>query len=326
MNQLVAPLRRGVVSVCTPCYNVASYIHRLFDSLIAQTYKQLEIIVVDDGSTDDTTKVIDAYLPKLKYEGYMVSVIHQENKGQSYAINEAIKRVTGEYLFWPDSDDWLTPDSIEKRVRFLEEHKDAGGVRCNVKCIDESSGAVVTELKDNSRKEPWKLEGFVRSLIFCKTWFAPVSFFVRMECFLKANPRREIYCSKKSGQNWQMLIPVAASFDFWHLPESLGYYLVRKKSHSHHDKSLKASVDYIDLSRDTLLNTLRSMPELDAAYRCAVEEQFAWKLYAVAFDCRSKVYMRKAFTTLKHADMPWKRKLRLFLNCYFSTRYQVRPQ
>ena len=94
------------ISIIVPAYNIEEYLPRCLDSIIAQTYENLEIIVVDDGSTDSTGAVADAYAAKDP----RIKVIHQENLGLSGARNSALRIITGEYVGYVDGDDYITTD------------------------------------------------------------------------------------------------------------------------------------------------------------------------------------------------------------------------
>lgn len=105
------------VSVVIPVYNVKPYLERCVKSVIGQTYKDLEIILVDDGSTDGSGELCD----KIAGSDQRICVIHQKNQGLSGARNTGIKQATGEYIAFIDSDDeWLITDGIEK---LLQEEK-----------------------------------------------------------------------------------------------------------------------------------------------------------------------------------------------------------
>ncbi|MGX8703570.1 MAG: glycosyltransferase family 2 protein [bacterium] len=97
------------VSVIVPAYNVEEYICRCIESLIAQTYGELDIIVVDDGSYDMTPKIVDAYAKK---DG-RIKVIHKENGGVSSARNRGLEKAGGEYVFFLDGDDVAEEDAVE---------------------------------------------------------------------------------------------------------------------------------------------------------------------------------------------------------------------
>lgn len=96
------------VSIIIPIYNTAKYLDTCLNSILKQTYQNLEIILVDDGSTDDTSKIIDNYAKKNK----RIIVFHQKNRGQSAARNAGIKLATGDYISFIDSDDTVKPNFI----------------------------------------------------------------------------------------------------------------------------------------------------------------------------------------------------------------------
>ncbi len=104
------------VSVIVPVYNVERYLKRCLDSLVHQTYDYLELILVDDGSTDSSGAICDIY----KKQDERIKVIHKENGGVSSARNEALKEVTGDYLMFLDSDDALDLNAIERCVENTE--------------------------------------------------------------------------------------------------------------------------------------------------------------------------------------------------------------
>ena len=105
------------VSIIIPVYNVQDYLERCLNSIISQTYKNVEIILVDDGSTDDSGKICDQY--KNKNEN--IIVIHKKNEGQSIARREGLEISTGEYISFVDADDFLNDSFYEKMIFLLEE-------------------------------------------------------------------------------------------------------------------------------------------------------------------------------------------------------------
>lgn len=101
-----------MISVIVPIYNVAEYLPRALDSILAQTYKDWEAILVDDGSTDDSPRIVDDYAAK----DARFKVIHQSNGGVSAARNTGLDNASGEYIAWVDPDDVAHPDMLEKLV------------------------------------------------------------------------------------------------------------------------------------------------------------------------------------------------------------------
>lgn len=120
------------VTLVVIVYNVEAFLRQCLDSVINQTYKELQIIIVDDGSTDGSEKICDEY-------GLLddrVQVIHQKNGGISAARNAAIDVALGEYIMFVDSDDFLQLDAIEKLVKIAVETK-ADIVNCSINMVDE---------------------------------------------------------------------------------------------------------------------------------------------------------------------------------------------
>ena len=101
----------SLISIIVPVYNVEQYLSRCVDSLVNQTYHNIEIILVDDGSPDRSGEICDEYAKKDK----RVKVIHQSNGGLSDARNTALDIAKGDYLMFVDSDDWIEK---KKRVKF----------------------------------------------------------------------------------------------------------------------------------------------------------------------------------------------------------------
>jgi len=120
-----------LVSIVIPVYNGANYLGEAIDSALAQTYKNIEIIVVNDGSKDDgeTEKVALSYGDKIRY-------FHKENGGVSSALNMGIREMRGEYFSWLSHDDLYTPEKIETQVRLIETDKDI--ILCSGSLITES--------------------------------------------------------------------------------------------------------------------------------------------------------------------------------------------
>lgn len=107
------------VSVIIPVYNVEQYLRRCVDSVLNQTMSELEVILVDDGSPDQSPVICDQYAEK---DG-RVQVIHKQNGGLASARNAGLERAKGKYIFFLDSDDWLEPDGMELLYKTAEEYQ-----------------------------------------------------------------------------------------------------------------------------------------------------------------------------------------------------------
>lgn len=127
------------VSVIIPIYNIRDYICRCLNSVINQSYTNLEILAVDDGSPDESGKIAEEYAEK----DARIRVIHRENGGLSEARNSGLNCATGEYVFFLDGDDWLDLHAIDNLVRIAAVH-DADVVACGI-----------TKVWEDGREELW---------------------------------------------------------------------------------------------------------------------------------------------------------------------------
>lgn len=107
-----------LVSIIIPAYNCELYIERCLESIISQTYKKIEIIVIDDGSQDNTSVICDTIAMREK----RMSVVHQENSGVSISRNKGLELARGEYILFSDADDWYETDAVCNLVECIEEN------------------------------------------------------------------------------------------------------------------------------------------------------------------------------------------------------------
>lgn len=117
-----------LVSVIVPIYNVEPYLERCVDSILAQTYRHLEVILVDDGSPDGCGAICDRYVSA----DARVHVIHKQNGGLSSARNAGLDAATGDYVMFTDSDDWIEPEMVSVLLRGITEN-DADIATCNLR-------------------------------------------------------------------------------------------------------------------------------------------------------------------------------------------------
>lgn len=140
-------MRTPLISVIIPVYNVEKYLHRCLDSVIAQTYRNLEIICIDDGSVDESGKICDQYAVR----DARIKVIHQENQGVSAARNRGLDAAEGEYIAFVDSDDYILEDMVERLYTELTRFN-AMYVACGFNTVDPNGKILDAHTVDEVQK------------------------------------------------------------------------------------------------------------------------------------------------------------------------------
>lgn len=133
-----------LVSIVIPVYNGENYLEEAIESALNQTYKNIEIIVVNDGSTDNTDKIVQKYKDKIRY-------FKKENGGVASALNLAIEKMNGEYFSWLSHDDLYFEDKIEKQINFLSKQKDKDVVLFSNYILINDAGRKILKVSLNSK-------------------------------------------------------------------------------------------------------------------------------------------------------------------------------
>ena len=119
------PIATSLVSIVMPAFNAEKTIVRAIDSVLKQTYPNIELLIINDGSTDNTSEIVS------KYRDSRVALINQGNKGLSGARNTGLENIKGEYVTFLDSDDWCEADFVEKLISSMTEEIGSLGAPSN---------------------------------------------------------------------------------------------------------------------------------------------------------------------------------------------------
>ncbi len=221
--------KAGLVSIVTPVYNGEGYLAKMLDSVLAQTYPHIEMILADDGSGDGTVQVAKRYEGRFAARGYGYRIIRAVHKNASAAINAGLPYVTGEYLIWPDSDDVLEPESVARRVEFLQSHLRYECVRSLSYYFDEKTGARLE--KGDEQIGDLSREDLFWDVLESKTFVCCGCYMLKSERFFEIYPGRRIP-EYDVGQNFQMLLPYLYRHKCPTIREELYGVAVRAGSHS----------------------------------------------------------------------------------------------
>lgn len=130
------------VSVCVPSYNHAKFLPAALDSILAQTFQDFEIVIVDDGSPDDSLEIAQKYASAHPSVIRLLTHPGGQNRGISATVNLAFNNARGEYWMGLPSDDVLDINKLERQVSFLDQNSDYGWVYCYADCIDEDGNTI----------------------------------------------------------------------------------------------------------------------------------------------------------------------------------------
>lgn len=245
----------GMVSCLIPCYNASKYLMECIESILKQTYKNLEVIFVDDGSTDTTLTILNESKKRLEESGAIVHIArHNQNKGISAGINTAINYVQGEYITWFDSDDILDEKCIEKKVNFLMKNKEYQCVMgCGVVFVNNNINNVVHKFGCESRIGV-DFENYLMQ--YCST--SPGLNMVCSKALFGILPDRGLP-EDVTEQNWYLMLLISAKYRIGYIDDVVYYYRLNNESDSHKNKRLtgldhKKYLDSVDLVRYHAIN------------------------------------------------------------------------
>ncbi|MBW4027397.1 glycosyltransferase family 2 protein [Acidipila rosea] len=210
-------LHQPLVSVIIPTFNRSGLLTQAVDSVLRQTYTNVEIIVVDDGSTDDTQVVLAPYLGRISYH-------LQANSGVAKARNTGITLCHGDYICFLDSDDAWAPNKLDRQVDFLARYPAYGLLATEIAGVDQLGQRV-----DRSKSEMYTIHnGFVLEHLLFANWIQTSTVMIRRECLQRIGGFDEEV--GQFGEDWLLWMRIASEYQIYFLPEPLTYYRVHQTS------------------------------------------------------------------------------------------------
>lgn len=204
-----------MISVIIPTYNCDKYIRETINSVLCQTYKDFEVIVVDDGSTDGTRDIIERSFPNVRYH-------YTLNQGVSRARNYGIRKAQGEFVAFLDADDFWLPEKLEKQIKVLEADPDLMMVFTDILYFNENG----TDTNQYSNRERL-MKGDVVTNIFLKSGVGTSSVMVRKSVFEKIGVFEEGLRAAEDDNLW---LRIALNFKINLIDEVLVHYRITEVS------------------------------------------------------------------------------------------------
>jgi glycosyltransferase involved in cell wall biosynthesis len=194
------------ISVIIPVFNGANYLREAIDSVLSQTYKNFEVIVVDDGSVDETWEIIQSYGPQLKG-------IHKANGGVASALNCGIQQATGKYIAWLSHDDLFLPNKLEHQMTFLQQFPQIKACYTDYYVID-TEGNIIAEIET-----PWYPREQAIRMLFVGGYVNGSTMVIERSCFDQVG----LFSEKlRYTQDTEMWLRLSLQFEIGRVPEKLG--------------------------------------------------------------------------------------------------------
>ena len=291
-----------MISVVIPLYNKERSIVSTIESVVTQTYKDWELIIVDDGSTDNSLEVVKNFVDGLKIEDRRLKIVSQKNAGVSAARNAGIMAAKGEYVAFLDADDWWEPTYLEVSAKLIEDYPGAGIYGTHHGNMYGDSKQEVPSLYPNHRGEIWNpwLNGspyWTNSVIIAKRVFQTIPPF----------DERMSY-----GEDMDMWYRVMLSYPCVYEDIALSYYRVDSENKLT-DKPMpleKHIPYYIDKYSEARAK--------NADFRRFFDMQMVYRLYPYMFDERYKKEARKIAHKLDYSQLKMTMRLRLMFPHLYS--------
>lgn len=276
-------MKEKLVTIMTPCYNGEKYIKNLIESILEQTYSNIEFILIDDGSTDNTEKVVKGYETKLKDKNITLKYIKQKNQGQATAVNNGLKQVEGEFLIWPDTDDYFEKDAIQNMVSFFHKHKEYDVVRAKVAFRKDTPEKEIIEIRES--KDPENTDLFLNYIKEEDTYCFCGVIMIRTERFFERNKGKDIYINR-AGQNWQIILPAVYKAKSGYIDKIVYNVTIREGSHSRKKESKLDVLKRMQNHRKILNKTVSKIVDNKE------EKKKYLKIIKDKYDVRQKEYIK----------------------------------
>lgn len=208
------------VSIIIPCFNKGKYVKEAVESALNQTYQNIEIVCIDDASTDNSCEILRSLVDKYKN---IVLIKNKENKGVIYSRNLAIEKASGEYILPLDADDTIEPTYVEKAVKILEENPEIGVVYCKYKYFGNSQRKI--EIPETTKE-----------YLLYSSCISSCSMF-RKKDFLNIGGYKE--CMKNGCEDWELWLTFYENgYGFHRIDEYLlNYRRVKEDTRTQHATS-----------------------------------------------------------------------------------------
>jgi len=226
-----------LVSVIIPTYNSENFLPQAINSVLTQTYSKVELIVVNDGSTDNTQKAINPYRNKLLY-------LYKENGGPGSARNFGIEKSQGEYIAFLDADDYWLPEKLKTQVRYLKNHRNFALIHSNTWILEENK-----ELYPRFINKLPPIGKFYQKL-FLQNCINNLTVILKRECFDAVGGFDESE-ALIGFEDYDLWLRIASNYEIGYFDEIVAVYRVHPRNISSESKAIKSQIFLMEKFKNT---------------------------------------------------------------------------
>lgn len=280
------------ISVVIPTYNAAQYVGEAIESVLNQTFKDYEIVVVDDGSTDNTEELLQKYVDRIRY-------IKQKNGGEGAARNRGIREAHGEWVAFLDADDLWLPHKLKVQMEFVEQHPDVDFIYGDTSVFDSNR---VLSKSVFSERQPH--EGRIIKNLLRENCVPILSVIARKKCFEKSGLFKEgmKYCT-----DYEMWLRFAKYFKFGYVNEVVA-------SCRKHEKGVSQNMEQMHKTHLNILNTTLKDMKIPYAAADRIRSFNYFKNGYLCFEKKNKDASKNFFLSILNNPFYLKSWVYLFLS------------
>lgn len=293
-----------LVSIIIPSFNMSALAVRAVESVLDQTYKNIEVIVVDDGSTDDTRQCLKIFGDKIRY-------VYKSNGGVCSARNVGLKMAQGKFIGLLDSDDTYMPEKVERCLDFLLKHADYGFVHTDTYLVD-SKGRVIEQYQNPKSR----MTGEITDTLLMGNFIANPTNFFRRECYERCGGYEE---SLFPPGDWDLWLRIASQFKVGYIDQPLSKYSVLSNSCFNDLERTKREEKWV------LDRFFKSHPKVGQRIKRKAYSEYHLRNAQCYFVKRQEEQYRKEFAE-SFQNYPWNGKCWLLGGFYLLAKEKLRTR
>ncbi len=301
--------KKPLVSIVIPVFNGENFLDASIKSALNQTYDNIEVLVINDGSTDSTERIAKKYEDKIRY-------FYKENGGVSSALNFAIRNMKGEYFSWLSHDDYYHPSKIEYEIEAIQKQGDPEAIAyCNYDLLDQEKGIFSPYRIEDYYCEKDRANGI---LMLTQRMIGGCTLLIHISHFYRAGMFNE---GLRTTQDYDMWFRIFRNIKLLHVPESLVVTRIHKKQGSFTIKEFDAEREQLFLKILKELSPMERVNIWGSEYTCLQNFYYFFEAYSMSEGCdyaKKQLYRYMEPTEIKQKQSKAKAEILQMTNRHIS--------